>query len=293
MASRALHDALGEGAAALRLEARRGVVRDLGARLGARLEADVHGGGVAVGRRGVQGRVELVGGDHPRPVLAQRLGDVAGERAESAELADDHTELLQRCADGAQPLELADGRDARAGAGAGAVDLQRPHGGRAADAVGVDAAVALEVLERTSRGGARGLPAQLRLDTDGVFGPVTGRALEINSAQSGTGPGVAAIRELERLGDVGTSLQEFRVVVGQFGGIGSLVRYVAKPLRPLGGQRDWVDELDPTLQASAANRHAATRTWASSRAPSRAAVIVYYSTRDSSLREAAPSRAHR
>ena len=53
------------------------------------LEADVDRRRVAVRGGGVQRRVELVGGDHLGSVLAQVLGDVAGERAESAELTDD------------------------------------------------------------------------------------------------------------------------------------------------------------------------------------------------------------
>ena len=97
--------------------------------------------------------IELVGGDHLGAVLAQALGDLAGERAEPAELADDDAQLLQRGADGAELLELADRRHAGPGAGAGAVDLEGPDGRRSADAVDVEAAVALEVLER--RGGGR------------------------------------------------------------------------------------------------------------------------------------------
>ena len=50
------------------------------------------------------------------------------------------------------------------------------------------------------------------------------RALEINGARTGTGPGVATIRELEQLDAVGTSLRDLRVVVGQFGGLGPLAR---------------------------------------------------------------------
>ena len=58
------------------------------------------------------------------------------------------------------------------------------------------------------------------LDVDGVCGPLTVRALEVNGARTGSGPGMAAIRELEQLGTVGASLRELRLVVGQFGGLG-------------------------------------------------------------------------
>ena len=64
------------------------------------------------------------------------------------------------------------------------------------------------------------------------------RALEISGARTGTGPGVAAIRELERLSAVGASLQQLRVVVGQFGGLGTLARHVARSLRQHGGAGD-------------------------------------------------------
>ncbi len=84
------------------------------------------------------------------------------------------------------------------------------------------------------------------------------RALEVNGARTGTGPGVAAIRELEQLSAVGASLQQLRVVVGQFGGLGTLARHVARSLRQQGARVITADELDPSLHAAAANRYAAT-----------------------------------
>jgi N-acetylmuramoyl-L-alanine amidase len=96
------------------------------------------------------------------------------------------------------------------------------------------------------------------VEVDGVCGPHTVRALEINGSRTGTGPGVAAIRELERLSAVGASLGQLRVVVGQFGGLGTLARHVARSLRQHGGRVITADELDPSLHAAAANRYAAT-----------------------------------
>ena len=96
------------------------------------------------------------------------------------------------------------------------------------------------------------------LDVDGVCGPATVRALEINGARTGTGPGVAAIRELEQLGAVGASLQQLRVVIGQFGGLGPLARQIAQRLRQDGARVITADELDPSIHAAAANRYAAT-----------------------------------
>lgn len=96
------------------------------------------------------------------------------------------------------------------------------------------------------------------LDVDGVCGPATVRALEINGARTGSGPGVATIRELEQLGAVGASLWQLRVVVGQFGGLGPLARQVAQRLRQDGAKVITADELDPSIHAAAANRYAAT-----------------------------------
>ena len=96
------------------------------------------------------------------------------------------------------------------------------------------------------------------LDDDGVCGPLTVRALEINGARTGSGPGMAAIRELEQLGTVGASLRDLRVVVGQFGGLGPLTRQVAQSLRQHGANVITVDELDPAIHAATANRHDAS-----------------------------------
>jgi N-acetylmuramoyl-L-alanine amidase len=96
------------------------------------------------------------------------------------------------------------------------------------------------------------------LDADGVCGPFTVRALEVNAARTGTGPGVAALRELAQLGAVARSLGELRIVLGQFGGLGPLTRQVARQLRHHGAQLVVTDQTDPSAQAAAANRHAAT-----------------------------------
>src|SRR5690606_18488289 len=49
------------------------------------------------------------------------------------------------------------------------------------------------------------------LDVDGVCGAATARALDVNSSRTGSGPGVASIRELEQLGSVGGTLEGLRV----------------------------------------------------------------------------------
>jgi N-acetylmuramoyl-L-alanine amidase len=116
------------------------------------------------------------------------------------------------------------------------------------------------------------------LEVDGICGPITSRALDAISSRTGSGPGVAVIREIEQLGNVAASLHDLRVVVGQFGGLSSLTRSVAQELRALGAKVIAVDEPDPTFQAAAANRHAAN-VYAGFEAHADArATVSYYST---------------
>lgn len=96
------------------------------------------------------------------------------------------------------------------------------------------------------------------LDVDGMCGPQTLRALEVNGARTGTGPGVATVRELVRLGAVTASLRDLRIVVGQFGGLSPLTRHLGQQLRQRGAKVIAVDQPDPSVQAAAANRHVAT-----------------------------------
>ena len=116
------------------------------------------------------------------------------------------------------------------------------------------------------------------VDVDGVCGAATVRALQINATRSGTGPGVAAIRELQQLSAVGTSLRELRVVVGQFGGFGTVARHIARLLRHNGAKVITADELDPSLHAAAANRHQATVYIGLEARPDERAVVAYYAT---------------
>jgi N-acetylmuramoyl-L-alanine amidase len=116
------------------------------------------------------------------------------------------------------------------------------------------------------------------VDIDGVCGSATVRALQVNAVRSGTGPGVAAIRELQQLSAVGTSLQELRVVVGQFGGLGTLTRHVARLLRQHGAKVITADELDPSLHAAAANRYGATVYIGFEARSEEMATVAYYAT---------------
>ena len=72
--------------------------------------------------------------------------------------------------------------------------------------------------------------------------------------QTGTGPGVSALRERLRLVQAPTSLHAVRAVVGHFHGIGPVARVVARVLRQAGAQVVTVDEPDAAAQAVAANR---------------------------------------
>ncbi len=86
------------------------------------------------------------------------------------------------------------------------------------------------------------------------------------------------IRELQQLSTVGASLQQFRVVIGQFGGFGALARQIARLLRQRGARVITADELDPSLHAAAANRYAATVYLGFEPRTEPAATISYYAT---------------
>jgi N-acetylmuramoyl-L-alanine amidase len=91
------------------------------------------------------------------------------------------------------------------------------------------------------------------LPDDAVCGPATVRAIAIVSSQSGTGPGVQAVREKERLREGLGSLADTRIVIGQFGALSGLARTLARELRNRGATVMPLDEPDPVAQALAAN----------------------------------------
>lgn len=96
------------------------------------------------------------------------------------------------------------------------------------------------------------------LTPDGICGPQTVRMLELVSRQSGTGPGVAVVRESELAGSTHTSLRTVRIVVGQFGGLSSITRSLARSLRERGATVMSTDEYEAPAQAAAANRFGAS-----------------------------------
>ena len=95
------------------------------------------------------------------------------------------------------------------------------------------------------------------LNADGICGRKTVHMLDVLRRQSGSGPGVASVRELESVRHT-TSLHTLRIVVGQFGGLSSIGRSVARALRQQGATVMSTDEYDAAAQAAAANRFGAT-----------------------------------
>lgn len=96
------------------------------------------------------------------------------------------------------------------------------------------------------------------LYADGVCGPDTVKALQLLARQTGTGPGVAAVRELEALTATSRELADLRVVVGQFGGLSALARQLVQALRYRSATVAATDEPDAPAQAAAANRFTAS-----------------------------------
>jgi N-acetylmuramoyl-L-alanine amidase len=94
------------------------------------------------------------------------------------------------------------------------------------------------------------------LTVDGICGPKTVRMLEVLSRQSGSGPGVASVRERVQLGE--GSLATQRLVIGQFGGLSAIARSTARALREQGATVMSTDEYEAAAQAAAANRFGAT-----------------------------------
>lgn len=95
------------------------------------------------------------------------------------------------------------------------------------------------------------------LRADAVCGIDTVRAILRVSGQTGDGPGIAAVREREALRTGPGSVADCRLVVGQFGGLSSLTRLLARELRQRGAAVMTLDEPDAVAQALAANQFSA------------------------------------
>jgi N-acetylmuramoyl-L-alanine amidase len=77
------------------------------------------------------------------------------------------------------------------------------------------------------------------------------------SSQTGAGPGIAAVRERERLRAGLGSVAQCRIVIGQYGGLSALTRTLSRELRLRGATVMSLDEPDAVAQATAANHFAA------------------------------------
>lgn len=101
------------------------------------------------------------------------------------------------------------------------------------------------------------LQSNCGLTADAVCGPETVSAILRVSSQTGTGPGVSAVREKERLRTGLGGVADCRIVVGQFGGLSALTRTLARELRHRGATVMLLDEPDAVAQAVAANQFGA------------------------------------
>jgi len=92
---------------------------------------------------------------------------------------------------------------------------------------------------------------------DGICGPDTLRIIVRVIGQTGSGPGVGAVRDRENLRAGFESMANCRVVIGQFGGLSGLTRTLARELRQRGATVMPLDEPDAVAQAVAANHFGA------------------------------------
>lgn len=92
------------------------------------------------------------------------------------------------------------------------------------------------------------------LPVDGVCGAETICQLDRFARQSGSGPGVTVLRELESLRSPARRLSALKIVVGHDGGFGMVTRSVARHLRSAGASVVPLDDPDPYVQAHTANQ---------------------------------------
>ncbi len=90
------------------------------------------------------------------------------------------------------------------------------------------------------------------LVVDGVCGPATAQSIRRVSSQTGSGPGIAVLREREHMRGL-RRLGDCRVAVGQFGGLSTLARRTVRALHVEGATVIALDEPDAVCQALTAN----------------------------------------
>lgn len=127
---------------------------------------------------------------------------------------------------------------------------------------------------RTARA-VEDLQSNCGITADGVMGNETLRVLVRVSSQTGSGPGVAAVRERERLRTGFESVANCRVVLGQYGGLSALTRTLARELRQRGATVMPLDEPDAQAQAIASN-HFGAHVYIGFEAHPEASAIAHY-----------------
>jgi N-acetylmuramoyl-L-alanine amidase len=92
------------------------------------------------------------------------------------------------------------------------------------------------------------------LTPDGICGYETVQALQRLGGRTAGGPAVASVREAERLRHAPRTLSNRRIVVGALGSLGVVTRAVGRELRSAGAAVMDLDQPDASVQAQAANR---------------------------------------
>lgn len=113
------------------------------------------------------------------------------------------------------------------------------------------------------------------LDVDGVCRVSTVETLRLLSRQTGDGPGIAAIRDLETLRQ-GQPLDTKRVAIGQFGGLSALTRVLMTSLRDHGAMLLHTEDTTASAQAAHANLFGADVFVGFEAASERVARVAYY-----------------
>lgn len=93
------------------------------------------------------------------------------------------------------------------------------------------------------------------LSVDGICSAGTATAILRLGSQSGTGPGIATIREAENV--VAAERGFHRIVIGQFGGLSGIARMVSRALREAHDVVMLVDEPEVSSHSRAANHFSA------------------------------------
>jgi N-acetylmuramoyl-L-alanine amidase len=188
---------------------------------------------------------ELVYGDHTIAAL-RHFQESVGLRADG--LCDEHTWAMLVEAGrelGERPLQLT----TPLMRGDDVLELQSKLGRLGFDCGKVDGIFGPATLQ-----GVTEFQRNSGLVVDGVCGPRTLSMLARVSSQSGSGPGVAALRERFGADNALASLVEARIVLGAFGAGLGVIRPLGKALRAAGAQVVPIDDPDPHVHAQTANQ---------------------------------------